>query len=77
LEEIAMEARHDFFAAGGKEFNYIPCLNEDDAWLKAMAELVQLHTLGWPTMQSPSMREEQEKQSKISLEQAKRHGAAQ
>ena len=77
LEEIAMEARHDFFKAGGKEFNYIPCLNEDDAWLKAMSDLVQLHTVGWPTMQSPAVKEEQVQQAKVSLEQAIRHGAPQ
>jgi ferrochelatase len=77
LEEIAMEARHDFFKAGGKEFNYIPCLNEDDAWLKAMSDLVQLHTVGWPTMQSPAVKEEQAQQAKVSLEQAIRHGATQ
>lgn len=76
LEEIAMEARHDFLNAGGKEFNYISCLNEDDAWIKGMAELVELHTLGWPTMFSPSLREEQEKQAQISKEHAKRLGAS-
>jgi ferrochelatase len=28
LEEIAMEAREAFLHAGGKEFHYIPCLND-------------------------------------------------
>jgi len=28
LEEIAIEARQEFIGAGGREFNYIPCLNE-------------------------------------------------
>ena len=27
LEEINIEGRHNFLAAGGEEFNYIPCLN--------------------------------------------------
>jgi ferrochelatase len=29
LEEINMEAREAFLHAGGKEFHYIPCLNDD------------------------------------------------
>lgn len=49
LEEIAQEARDDFLAAGGKEFHYIPALNEDDAWIKALADLVERHLAGWPT----------------------------
>lgn len=29
LEEIAMEAKHDFMENGGETFTYIPCLNDD------------------------------------------------
>jgi len=32
LEEIAMEANHQFKEHGGKEFMAIPCLNDDDNW---------------------------------------------
>ena len=35
LEEIAIEARRDFLAAGGREFNYIACLNESAAITKS------------------------------------------
>jgi len=49
LEEIAQEAREDFLAAGGKAFHYIPALNEDDAWIKALADLVERHLAGWST----------------------------
>lgn len=42
LEEIAMEARHDFLTAGGKEFHYIPCLNDSPDWIHAMASLSTL-----------------------------------
>jgi len=49
LEEIAMEGKHDFIAAGGKEYHYIPALNEDEAWIKALADLVERHLGGWPT----------------------------
>jgi ferrochelatase len=31
LEEIAIENKAAFLAAGGGEFHYIPCLNENDA----------------------------------------------
>ena len=33
LEEIALEARASFLAAGGREFNYLPCLNDQHALL--------------------------------------------
>jgi len=48
LEEIAMEGKHDFLAAGGKAYHYIPALNEDDAWLYALTSLVERHLSGWP-----------------------------
>jgi ferrochelatase len=48
LEEIAMEAKEDFLAAGGKEYRYISCLNESNTWIDAMADLVVSHTQGWP-----------------------------
>jgi protoporphyrin/coproporphyrin ferrochelatase len=49
LEEIALEGRTDFIAAGGKEYHYIPALNEDNAWIKALADLVERQLSGWPT----------------------------
>lgn len=49
LEEINMEVRHAFTAAGGQTFNYIPCLNDDNAWLSALSSITQKHLSGWPT----------------------------
>jgi protoporphyrin/coproporphyrin ferrochelatase len=43
LEEIALECRTAFLAAGGSEFRYIPCLNEDDAWISALTDIVRRH----------------------------------
>ena len=40
LEEIAMECKDAFIANGGKEFRYIPCLNERHDWIEALAKLV-------------------------------------
>lgn len=49
LEEIAMEVRHAFLSSGGQEFNYIPCLNDDPAWIAALGAITQQHLAGWPT----------------------------
>lgn len=49
LEEIAIEGRAAFLQAGGKEFHYIACLNDDPAWIGALCELAQRHLAGWPT----------------------------
>lgn len=48
LEEIGMECRDDFLAAGGRVFHRLPCLNESPAFIHALADLVQAHTVGWP-----------------------------
>jgi len=48
LEEINMEAREAFLHAGGKEFGYIPCLNDSHEWIAGLAEIAQQHLAGWP-----------------------------
>jgi protoporphyrin/coproporphyrin ferrochelatase len=47
LEEIAMEAKEAFIHAGGKDYRYIPCLNESDDWIAALANLAETHMQGW------------------------------
>src|SRR5574337_288949 len=47
LEEIGMECRAEFLNSGGKEFHLIPCLNESDAWIGALAQIVLEHAHGW------------------------------
>jgi protoporphyrin/coproporphyrin ferrochelatase len=49
LEEISMEAREAFLHAGGKEFSYIPCLNDSPVWAAEQTALVLQHLGGWPT----------------------------
>ncbi len=39
LEEIAMECRDAFLAAGGSEYRYIPCLNESADWIAALTDI--------------------------------------
>lgn len=48
LEEIALEGKQDFLAAGGREYHYIPALNENPAWIHALADLTVSHLGGWP-----------------------------
>lgn len=49
LEEIDQEARAAFLAAGGKDFGYIPCLNDSQAGMCALTALAERHLQGWPT----------------------------
>ena len=37
LEEIAMEGKKQFQEAGGGGYKHIPCLNDDEGWVKVMA----------------------------------------
>ncbi len=48
LEEIAMQNREFFIAAGGEDLRHIPALNDSPAQVESMAALVLKHTQGWP-----------------------------
>jgi ferrochelatase len=52
LEEIAQEARTAFIEAGGSEFRYIPCLNDQHHWMVALAGIAINHLQGWETATS-------------------------
>ncbi len=39
LEELGIGARKAFLDSGGKEFHLLPCLNEDDRWIEALADI--------------------------------------
>ncbi len=47
LEEIQVECRDAYLAAGGRQFRYLPCLNDDPAWLDALTAIVRRHVKGW------------------------------
>jgi len=47
LEEIAQEAQEAFMHAGGKQFHYIPCLNDNPDWIEAMHAIATMHLAGW------------------------------
>ena len=50
LEEIAIEARAAYLMAGGDEFHFIPCVNERDDWIAALADLSREHLGNWLTL---------------------------
>ncbi len=41
LEEINIECRTAFLEKGGQTFHYIPCLNEEDIWIRTLVQFVQ------------------------------------
>ena len=47
LEEINEEIKESFEEAGGESFLYIPCLNDDDAHIAALAEVIDENLEGW------------------------------
>jgi ferrochelatase len=75
LEEINIEVRRAFMLAGGKEFHYIPCLNEDALWLRSLSEITEPHLHSWPTSYD-ALRTQQE-QADASVRFAQNSGAAQ
>jgi protoporphyrin/coproporphyrin ferrochelatase len=48
LEEIAMQNRAFFVAAGGGDLRYIPALNDSAGQIDSLAALVLRHSQGWP-----------------------------
>ena len=53
LEEINMECREAFLHAGGKQFSYSPCLNEDQPWIEALTALSLNHLGNWLNITPP------------------------
>ena len=47
IEEICIENRDHFIAAGGERYEYIPALNSDDAHIDALVALINNHLQGW------------------------------
>jgi ferrochelatase len=47
LEEINGEIREAFLHAGGQEFTYIPCLNDDAAHISALVQVIKENLRGW------------------------------
>jgi protoporphyrin/coproporphyrin ferrochelatase len=47
LEEIAITGEEQFHAAGGEQFAYIPCLNDDEPHIALLESLVRRELAGW------------------------------
>ena len=47
LEEINEEIKESFEHAGGENFMYIPCLNDEDAHIGALSALIEDNLKGW------------------------------
>ena len=41
LEEISVEGKEEFLHAGGENFHYIPCLNDEDRWIDVVKTLCE------------------------------------
>lgn len=54
LEEINMECRAAFMQAGGREFHYIPCLNERPEFIRALRTLATTQMGDWLAAPAPS-----------------------
>ena len=63
LEELAIEGRTSFLSAGGKEFNYIPSLNEHPHWIDALGRIALENLGGWVSEASDHDAEEQARQA--------------
>jgi ferrochelatase len=49
LEEIAMEGEEIFHENGGKNFTFIPCLNDREDWVKTLSRWID----EWATQGQP------------------------
>ncbi len=48
LEEISLEGRATFKAAGGGDFHYIPTTNDTPAWMTALTQIALDELAAWP-----------------------------
>ncbi len=59
LEEVGIEIKAAYLNSGGREFHYIPCLNERPQWIEALARIASENLQGWASMDwdsGPAMR---------------------
>tara|TARA_Y100001936_G_scaffold244586_1_gene285195 strand:- start:7353 stop:8438 length:1086 start_codon:yes stop_codon:yes gene_type:complete len=67
LEEIAIEGKATFIQAGGKEFHYIPCLNEHDDWIYALTDIALDNLEGWLGLEESKDNSEQSRKLAIEM----------
>ena len=47
LEELAMEGEEEFLEAGGEAYSVVPCLNDSDAAIDVIEDVVRREAAGW------------------------------
>ena len=67
LEEIAIEVKTIFLTAGGKDYHYIPCLNERDDWIHALTDIVAANLLGWVGSEPSAENRERSRERALAL----------
>jgi len=77
LEELDIENRNIFLAAGGQRYHYIPALNDRPEHIRALAGLISRHTQGWPEAGPEYDKSQYAKQLEESRQRALAKGAAQ
>lgn len=75
LEEIQMENRGYFMEAGGEAYRYIPALNDNPAHIRALADIIQQHSQGWPETSPDWTASEIEKQNELTQQRSKTKGS--
>jgi ferrochelatase len=75
LEEINEENRELFLKAGGKQFRYIPSLNDSDRHIAVLVKLILAHCSGWPEVMPEFATAAAAKAREAALTRAKAMGA--
>ncbi len=75
LEEIGEQDRDFFLQAGGEDYHYIPCLNDEPDHVHFLATLVQRHACGWPQVVSDLDEARLEAEARATLARATAMGA--
>ena len=74
LEELAIEGRDRFLTSGGKEFNYIPALNEHPAWIAALGQIALENLGGWvsATLDKEAAERQRQQSKQLAMERGSR-----
>jgi ferrochelatase len=47
LEEISIGGKETFLHAGGREYRFIPCLNDEEQHIELLRQLIQQQAVSW------------------------------
>jgi ferrochelatase len=72
LEEINIQNRELYIGSGGKRYAYIPALNDDEAHISALTEIILRHCRGWQEFSDDWQRDEVEREMRLMKERSDR-----